>query len=320
MVKYHCIDKLGGGGKLIMKFMESIEYRNIDRVSFWSGVCGIGSFFLALIGFICDLFNVNIHLFGINFTIFAIICSLLLFILVLIIRVFKTIKSKEEFKKATEYVNDAVQIYMDTNFKLVKTHNKKELSLSYLTDMVNKECEDILELLCRLFKRVTGERISACIKLIADDCQSTQTFYRSKNTQKNRENRVKNKNPKFSENTDFDKIINGNEEYFYVTDLKKYKQTHEYRNSNEHIDVYNGTIVVPIKIKNEFIHFSTEKSNEYNLLGFLCVDSKSNRAFTQRQMKYNLQIMFIFANIFYMILNKYKYYLKKYKNEYERKG
>lgn len=303
-----------------MKLIESIEYRNIDRVSFWSGLSGIGSFFLALIGFILNLFDKNILFFGINVSILAIVCSLLLFIFVLVIRVFKTIKSKEEFKNATEYINDAVQIYMDTNFKLVKTHNRKELSFSYLTDVVNKECEEILELLCKLFQSVTGEKISACIKLIADDCESTQTFYRSRNTQRNRENRVRNKNPKFAENTDFDKIINGNEEYFYVTDLKKYKQTHEYRNSNEHIDVYNGTIVVPIKIKNEFIHFSTEKSNEYNLLGFLCVDSKSNRAFTQRQMKYNLQIMFIFANIFYMILNKYKYYLKKYKNEYERKG
>ena len=144
--------------------------------------------------------------------------------------------------------------------------------------------------------------------------------YNKKDITQNKENIDKNKNPKFSENTDFDKIINGNEEYFYVTDLKKYKQTHEYRNSNEHVDIYNGTIVVPIKIRNEYIHFSTEKSNEYNLLGFLCVDSESNRAFTQRQKQYNLQIMFIFANIFYMILNKYKYYLNKYKNEYERKG
>lgn len=311
MVKFCCIGKLEGG-KPIMGFMDSIEYRNIDRVTFWSGISGIGSFILGLISSVFNLFNKNIYIFGVNFSVFAIICSLLLFIIVLLLRVFKTIKSKEEFKKATKYLNDAVQIYMDTNFKLIKTHNKKEMSLSYLIDIVNKECEDILELLCKLFRRVTGEEVSACIKLIADDCQSTQTFYRSKNNQKNREKRVKNKNPKFSENTDFDKIINGNEEYFYVTDLKKYKQTHEYRNSNEHVDVYNGTIVVPIKIKNEFIHFSNEKLDEYNLLGFLCVDSESNRAFTQRQKKYNLQIMFLFANIFYMILNKYKYYLNKY--------
>ena len=113
-----------------MKLIESIEYRNIDRVSFWSGLSGIGSFFLALIGFILNLFDKNILFFGINVSILAIVCSLLLFIFVLVIRVFKTIKSKEEFKNATEYINDAVQIYMDTNFQLVKTHNRKELSFS----------------------------------------------------------------------------------------------------------------------------------------------------------------------------------------------
>lgn len=304
-----------------MEFLEKIEYKYIDRLNFLSLIIGILASTVGVIGFILEYVlgvdSSSIFIFtDINF---LIVTPMAFLIFMLLIRIIKYMKSINEFKKVIKDIEYVVQLYMNNNFMLVRAHNLGDLTLSYLVDNVRGVSEDILNVLCRIFKRVTGEEISACIKLLTDDSKSTKTFYRSSNAKAKREKRDLNKEVRFTKNTDFYKIIKENEEYFYVGDLEKYSKEkgNDYKNSNrDYLNYYKGTIVVPIKIENNYIHFSKDKKGGVHLLGFLCVDSLSKKAFTERQRKYNLQIMFIFANIFYMILNKYKYYLKKYEEEY----
>ena len=59
--------------------------------------------------------------------------------------------------------------------------------------------------------------------------------------------------------------------------------------------------------------FFTEGDKGYDLLGFLTIDSKSRFAFSRIKSKKNLNLSILetYSAYLYIILNKYKYYLKK---------
>lgn len=300
-----------------MKFSDfDIEYKTLDCIDFFSGLVTILSFLIQMIEGFLQMIGIDISLVFLNLD-FAKI-GLFGFCVILIIKLIKYRKTVEEFRKITNHIEHAIQVATDEYFKMIKNHNNKSMNIEILSDLIKRDCETLLNELCEIFKKITGEDINACIKLITDDCCSTKTFYRSTiNENRNyrkRKSRDLDKTVPFAKNTDFDIIVNNNEDYFYVSDLNEYKRKNIYSNSNEdYKEYYNGTIVVPIKISTDCIHFCTQ-SSEYHLIGFLCVDSMSTRAFSIRQKDYNLNIMFTFSNIFYIILNKYKYYLKKYEN------
>lgn len=196
--------------------------------------------------------------------------------------------------------------------------------------------ESALDYLCRILQNSTGQKISACIKVIENPGVATEinkekatvvTFCRSKNTDKNRvanDNVYKKSNRiiKIKDNTDFYDILDEESEntnsYFYQGNLPQYardlkKAKKKYKNSTEDYEkYYKGTVVVPIRIKKSHLHYVKEDDG-YDMVGFLCVDSLSVNAFrnTEIDEDNNTNIVKSFAAEIYIVLNKYNWYLKK---------
>ena len=106
--------------------------------------------------------------------------------------------------------------------------------------------------------------------------------------------------------------------YFYQNDLELFskeleKQGKHYKNSNPNWkNDYVGTIVVPIRIDTNNLY--NKENGSFDLIGFLCVDSKSKNAFTVQQEAFNVGIMKSFADILYVLLSQYRHYFEKLKN------
>lgn len=122
------------------------------------------------------------------------------------------------------------------------------------------------------------------------------SFCRSKNSDKNRKanDAIRTKSIKISDNTDFYDILDEKSEntnsYFYQGNLPQYdkdlkKAGKRYRNTTE----------------------------DYDIVGFLCVDSLSTNAFrnTNFDKENNTNIVKSFAAEIYIILNKYNFYLQR---------
>jgi len=186
----------------------------------------------------------------------------------------------------------------------------------------------ILDNLCEVLNSFTQRKISACIKLITYneaeeiiniDNASLVTFCRSNNSDTDRQNYENhNKVILLKDNTDFREIVsNGNDkDYFYQGDLEAYDKLLQKTGKhydNTHKDWYNyyaGTIVVPIRIEFKLLYHQN-KDDEYHILGFVCVDSKSKDAFTEQYEKYNVDVVKAYADLIYILLGQYRHYLKK---------
>lgn len=129
-------------------------------------------------------------------------------------------------------------------------------------------------------------------------------------------------------NTDFSEIINSRHlgptnAYFYLRDLRRYSVElekitdgkYKYSNSNyEWQKHYVGTIVVPVKTL-----LKGEKGTKCEILGFLCADSMSKKAFTEKQKIINIKLMQMFADIYSSVVISYKNKLCEYSIEMEEK-
>lgn len=221
-------------------------------------------------------------------------------------------------------------------FELLKCYKKNELSSDILTSTVRNYLQDLLDCICEIYSVYTGQEINSCIKIIGtkeknyDYINDTidveqaiiHTFVRSSNTSRERKKKKNNIPVPLNQNTDFKSIIQPNEcnkePYFYVEDLDKYTKHLEsigqkYENTTPNfINLYKATIVVPIMIGHNKLHFtSIENENEYHILGFLCIDTLSQSAFIKESKTQFIDIASAFAQIAYLVLNKYKYYYSK---------
>lgn len=108
----------------------------------------------------------------------------------------------------------------------------------------------------------------------------------------------------------------GNDSSFYQGNLKEFAESlkkigQKYQNSTENWeDYYIGTIVVPIRIANKRLFYTSEEES-YNILGFLCADSLSTKAFTEEAKQRNIYYVKAYAALIYNILSKYQFYLKQ---------
>lgn len=221
-------------------------------------------------------------------------------------------------------MNDALKQF----FSIMHSHKKKTLTVSELTNTYMAKLSTILDNLCEVLSSFTQRKISACIKLITYndaeeiiniDNASLVTFCRSNNSESGRQNyEHRNKEILLKDNTDFREIISNDndKDYFYQGDLEGYdkllKKTGQ-RYDNTHKDWYNyyaGTIVVPIRVEFKLLYHQN-KDDEYHILGFVCVDSKSKDAFTEPYEKYNVDVVKAYADLIYILLGQYRHYLKK---------
>lgn len=227
--------------------------------------------------------------------------------------------------------------FRNTYFDILKQHkNKSGQSEQNRMILLTKDTQTLLinalDYLCEILTKNTGYKVCACVKLIENtgnvtnidkETATVTTFCRSKNTDKNRKanDEKDDKSISIKKNTDFYDILNKDSptnSYFYQTDLLQYaknlkKVGRTYLNTTENFDkYYRGTIVAPIRIKRDKLHYITE-NNGYDILGFLCVDSLSVNAFRDDEFDRDnySNIVKSFAAEMYIILNKYNFYLNK---------
>lgn len=260
------------------------------------------------------------------FVITVVTLSCFTIILFMRMKKYRTI-ANNRMEKTSDNYHRLLHYARDLYFQVMHNYKKGTLTISGLSELYRSELSKILDLLCNVMNAHTERNISSCIKLITypndeevifENNAQLVTFCRSNNSDTNRENYEQHKEIWLTQNTDFLEIIsnNNNKNYFYQGDLEKYaKQLHDmgrdYENSNTRwSDYYKGTVIVPIRIEFKKLYHQ-KKDDAYHIIGFLCIDSLSTDAFTEKQEKYNVDIVKSFADIVYILLGQYRHYLKK---------
>ena len=218
------------------------------------------------------------------------------------------------FHKLTDLIRDEF-------FYLKKRSDKGELTTEFLLQTLQKTTQQSVDWLSLSLTLSTGQPIFATIKYFDNgSIQSTQitedmkviTLCRSSNQSQERVSR--DKPSKIIDNTDFYEIVKNSRSHFAATDLKKHSDklkeiTEEpYKNSNSiWSDFYSSAIVVPIRIKRKFIDPEFDDDG-YDLVGFLCVDSKSTSAFRDSDLKAYINFVKSFADCLYKYFDRFLYY------------
>lgn len=322
----------------IDKFYYAIPEAVKEKIGFYSALVGLVSF-IVLIGqgifWIIKQFKVAKADVNIIPWIFLTVSILVIWFLWKKVRQYKKSLWKRKTKVLSEY-EKMISGFGDFYFEILKYYKQKQLSADILTSKVRSYLQDLLDNICEIYHVYTGQEIHSCIKIIGtqeknydylndtiDLEQATiHTFVRSSNTPRERKKAKNNTPVPLNKNTDFKSIIQPNEcnkePYFYVEDLEAYEKTLEknqqkYENTTpNYINLYKATIVVPIMMGHNKLHFTQiENENEYHILGFLCVDTLSQTAFIDENKKQFIDIACTFAQIVYLVLNKYKYYYSK---------
>lgn len=217
------------------------------------------------------------------------------------------------------------------------SYKRGKLTDKELTMMVTSFLENALDYLVTTLKELTGHEISGCVKaIIGGKCNripyedaKVKTFVRSHNTNPARKSldQQDENGVWLRENTDFLEIVaedrNNNLSAFYQPNLKVYAEQLKkigkvYKNSNPHWDEYYiGTVVVPVRIASKRLFYlennkrKRKKKFVYYTLGFLCVDSLSEEAFTWDQKDNYIYIVKSYAATMFNILSKNQFYLTR---------
>lgn len=282
-------------------------------------ISGILTIITSITGFIQLYNNKN------SFILFFIV-SIIAFLIILICKVKKYQKLYIEGLKITSFnyhklAHDSRDMYFD----VMKSHKQKnDPSTKTLTDLYKMRLSSILNYLSKILEKYCNQEVFCCIKIVTEPKDNVndiylRTFCRSNNSETTR-GKYETDLIKLCDNTDFLEIVspfNGlSMNCFYQQNLLEYdkklrKEGKYYKNSNPNWqNDYVGTIVVPIQIEQNKLYDSMLK-NEYHVIGFLCVDSKSDSAFLDRQAQFNTNIVKSFADIIFMLLSQYQHYFKK---------
>ena len=301
--------------------------RNIlNKIPLWIiNLITILSGILTVVSFVFGFFSIK----KFNIYVRCIFLILTLFLILLFFQLKKYQKLDIMRLKAVSFnYHKLLHSSRDLYFNVLKQHKNNNQNIQDLGMYYKNQLSKILNYLCDIMETYCGQEIFSCIKMIVPsnindiDKIELMTLCRSDNSDTMRGN-YENKLIKLIDNTDFIDIIDTNSgsnlNYFYKTNLIQYdkdlrKEGKIYKNSNPNWqNDYIGTIVVPIQIEHKFL-YDTLQENSYNVIGFLCIDSKSESAFLKRQERYNVDIVKSFADIIYVLLSQYQYYLNKLKN------
>lgn len=235
--------------------------------------------------------------------------------------------------------------YRNLYFDILSNHKSDTLNQKYLTQLTYSFLRDMLDKICDIFSAYTGSEINACIKLIGKENENVKfdsidkndatvyTFVRSSNISKEREDAANLSNDRavlIKENTDFLYIIDPpefyNKQYFYEQDLKQFDQFLreiglKYQNTTPNYDkYYRAALVVPIRIAHKRLYFTQQNEIwDYHIIGFLCIDTLSTNAFIPEFEKQFVDIAKSFAAVAYVVMNKYMFYLQRYRTKQSKK-
>lgn len=210
--------------------------------------------------------------------------------------------------------------HMEDLYKFQKPQSKESFE-----ELVTQDSLRFVDLLSKELTEITGCKVRACIKCI-DYCNSISnnqdiniiTFARSGKTNIVETIQEHKKSIKVSENTDFAEIVENGQnsrqrQFFYERnlifyDMKLQDEGKKYRNTNPNWKKdYITTIVCPIRSKRKT---KTEKGHivEYDLKGFLCVDSLDENAFANEYSDFCFDLLEGLADILYVFFNYYVSY------------
>lgn len=313
-------------------FTEKVPYWVVNLITIVSGIFTI---IISIYGLIDSIFG-NIFKEGKgnanNSYLILVIVVLIIFNVVVFSKMFKFNKL---FKMGRENFScnfySFLRISRNTYFKVLcdykNNKNEKKACLKLLTETTKGYFQESLNFLCKIMKEITGCDVSACIKVIDSEDGNPEnldpekalvtTFARSEESDPKRESLDSDTSVsrKLIQNTDFCDIITKRLSCFYQENLVEYANNpnNAYKNTTpNYASFYVSTIVVPIRAKRELL-FYKEDNNNYDIIGYLCIDSLSKNAFLEREpeRRINERIMKAFSAEMYIILSKYKYYLKK---------
>lgn len=196
--------------------------------------------------------------------------------------------------------------------------------------MMTSDCIDIMNKLSYILSDSIQCHVRACIKLndfIRENETEIEninliTFARSGKTGVHAALKEQSNTIRVVENTDFEFIFNIKEvyeenriHYFYQSNLKKYDKKLQ-KNSNgekryKNSDIkwrkhYNTTIVMPMR----YLKSSNDTEVIYDIVGFLCVDSKKTGAFQSRNFNFIIEFLKGVSDILYSYLNSCVIYYK----------
>ncbi len=191
----------------------------------------------------------------------------------------------------------------------ISTSDSSELTEKFLQERTAAIGEKISNFLATTLTCVAGGTVRVCIKVIEPlvdnhppsesglDFAKAVTICRSSNTQKKR---FENLEQPVKGNTDFDKIVSG-DDFFFAAKLDRMVSSGEYRNTTEKwLQWYKSTVVVPIRVLEKNCD---ENKKHYILLGFLCADSDSSGAFEEDRATLYADIMMAAADQLYYFLD-----------------
>ena len=259
----------------------------------------------------------------------SIACNIFLFKRIRKIKTAELIRTEQVTQNMHKLSHNVRDVYFD----ILHDYKKGTLTEVHLSRTYKTELQKILDSLCSMMTAYTGRDISACIKLIAysdpqevldKESATLVTFSRSSNSKSNRGDYESPATPIYlRDNTDFYNVVDkGNLKiHFYQENLPDYADELErmgsrYHNTNINWkEFYRSTIVVPIRIKHNKLYHLRKNDDTYHILGFLCVDSMDTDAFTKQQEAFNVDLLYAFADVIYILLGQYRHYLNKINRE-----
>ncbi len=321
--------------------IQKIPYWVINFISLVSGIITIlsgisGVFSFIYVSIMSDDMDKIEYNRGILF--FALTCLALCVVIFLLMLKFRNLLMLTRKSMTKNYYN-FLRNFRNYYFKLIAEYKQEgateSMRIRNVDNITKTFLTTALDYICEIIGNSAGEEVCACIKVIENDYTEeciidineakVRTFCRSSNTSTERiandtiQGRLS--SVKIVENTDFYEILSGaSSSGVYQADLKEYDNYlrtigKTYKNTTrKYWEYYKGTIVVPIRVANEHLYFNNLNS-DYNVIGFLCVDTLSTNVFRKNDKEFYMNIVKAFAAEIYVILNKYKFYLKKIKGD-----
>jgi len=272
-----------------------------------------------------------------TFTILVII--VLLIVIDIIIRCFMVLKFRalswgrlQSYLTLHQFANEI----KNSSYNILGRYKKNKLTIEFIEEERNRIIKNVLERLCKVFHKTIGYEVRSCMKILGfqgNDNNEIQIIDRAKLTSANAvvETKFRSKNStdvnedanepkKVDRNTDFAEILFEFKDYFYSGNLPEYEKAlnkvgKKYKNTTANWEkYYRATIVVPIRISNE------ENDKEYQIMGFLCVDTMSTTAFKHEEEEIAVSIVKTFADGLYAYLDHCRHFDKLLENVNKKGG
>lgn len=233
-----------------------------------------------------------------------------------------TARIEDDYNKRIQNLSEINHGFFDTlKNEISDVNNCSSIDISTFEKVIVTCCSS----LNNYFDYYLGNKNSVCIKRIKTETILDEdvhewdivTFGRSLSTKRHRGSKDY-KSCKVKENTDFELILTGDEDYFASPNLnitvQKYKDNNlVFRNSRKNfLDHYQSTIVVPIRINMEKIASSLKQQMNYSdeqhvfhVLGFLCIDSMQTYDENSVPFASAVEQAIAFADALYPLLEAY---------------